>query len=142
MALTREQFVQLETHWGLVIQQLCPGIDEITDGGGTTIAEKLATWRSKTFAKPTPEQIEDALLNVVLPALEAERQAKEGKQASFEDVLARLANSPLADMSPADIYTAMQTRIDGWGSLAAAKADMREWFPLMTAAIFHLVRSK
>lgn len=142
MSLTRAEFTQLETHWSLVIQHLCPSIDEIPDGGGTTISEKLSTWRSKTFAKPTVEQVEDALLNAVLPALTAAQEAEQDKVASLSDVLQRLADSPLADKTPDEIYTIMQAQIDGWGSLAAAKADMRVWFPLMAAAIFWLARRK
>lgn len=140
MTLTREQFTQLTIYWGLVIQSIYPAIDEITDGGGTTIDEKLHTWRHKTFAKPSVEAVEHALLNIVLPALAAQEMAQADKEATLGAVWQRLANSPLADKPPAEIYDLMQARIDGWASLAAAKADMREWFPLMAAAIFHLVR--
>lgn len=142
MSLTREQFQQLETHWGMVVYAVCPGITEITDGGGSTIAEKLSTWRNKQFAKPSEEAIEGALLNTVLPALANDAQQEQAQKNGIDDVLARLSNSPLADKTPAEIYSIMQGQIDGWGSLAAAKADLRVWLPLIIAVIFWLVRRK
>ena len=62
------------------------------------------------------------------------------KQANINDVLDRLNMSALADMTPAEIYTAMQNIIDGWGKLADAKADLAEWLPLMAAVIFWKVK--
>src|SRR5574342_989904 len=52
------------------------------------------------------------------------------------DVVARLRASPLWNMTPQQIYNAMQGQIDGWASLAAAKADLRVWLPLMAAAVY------
>lgn len=142
MALSSEQFQQLLGNWGAVIVAIYPDIDEIPRGAADDIPSLLSTWRSKTFAKPTTEQIEDALLNTVLPALEAEQQAKQVKQESLQDVLKRLSDSPLADKTPAEIYTIMQGQIDGWGTLAQAKADLRVWLPLIVATLFWLVRRK
>jgi hypothetical protein len=34
-----------------------------------------------------------------------------------------------------EIYDIVQARIDGWTSLAEAKADFREWMPLLFAAV-------
>lgn len=140
MALTTAQFELLKTHWPRVIQTIYPAIAEIPDGGGDTIASKLSTWRDAVYTKPAASAIEDALLNVVLPAVAAAQQNEAARETNLSDVLTRLNASGLADKTPAEIYTAMQNQIDGWGSLAAAKANMREWFPLMAAAIMWLVR--
>lgn len=140
MALTSEQYSLLLLNWGATIQTIYPAIEEIPRGAPDSIDTLLFTWRDPVYTKPTAAQIEDALLNTVLPTQAAEEQARQAKRDALQDALQRLAGSPLADKSPAEIYDLMQTRIDGWGSLAAAKADMREWFPLMTAAIFHLIR--
>jgi len=53
------------------------------------------------------------------------------------DALSRWAALPvsLKSKSPAEIYAAMQARIDGWSSLAEAKTDLREWLPLIIATL-------
>ena len=51
------------------------------------------------------------------------------------DVISRFQAHPLSGKTPNEIYTLMQTAIDGWGSLAEAKADLREWLPLMAALL-------
>ena len=48
---------------------------------------------------------------------------------------ARFLLSQLADKTPEEIYTLMQSRMDGWQNLAQAKTDLREWLPLMAAVI-------
>ena len=52
-----------------------------------------------------------------------------------EEVRARFLASQLANKTPQQIYTAMQDAMDGWGSLADAKSDLREWLPLMAAIL-------
>lgn len=142
MAFTPELYQKLLFNYGATIQAIYPDIDEIPRGAPDSIDSLLSTWRSTVYPKPTPEQIEDALVNVVLPAQEAEQQAKADRQQSLDDVRQRLTNSPLADKTPAEIYTIMQGQIDGWSSLANAKADLRVWLPLIVAALFWLVRRK
>ena len=44
-----------------------------------------------------------------------------------------LAQSALADKTPAEIYALMQARMDKWTTLAEARADLREWLPLLAA---------
>ena len=56
-------------------------------------------------------------------------------RADEADVNARFLASQLARRTPAQIYTLMQGRIDGWTSLAQAKNDLREWLPLLAAEI-------
>lgn len=51
------------------------------------------------------------------------------------DIKARWVASAIKGRTPQQIYTAMQASIDGWTSLAQAKADLRNWLPLMAAAI-------
>ena len=62
------------------------------------------------------------------------------RQAHIADVLDRLNMSALATMIPTEIYTTMQNKIDGWGNLGQAKADLTEWLPLMAAVIFWKVK--
>jgi hypothetical protein len=138
MALTAEQMRQLEQHWSLVIQTIYAGIEEIPKGDGDTIADLLSTWRG-AYLKPDPLVIEDTLLNTVLPLVQAELQARAEATTHKGDVKTRLLNSALASKSPDEIYTLMQGQIDGWASLAEAKADLRVWLPLMAAAIVWLV---
>ena len=45
------------------------------------------------------------------------------------------ALTALQGKSVAEIYDVVQARIDGWTSLAEAKADFREWMPLLVAAV-------
>ena len=62
------------------------------------------------------------------------------KEINMTDVLDRLNMSALADMTPAEIYTAMQNKMNSWTNLGQAKADLSEWLPLMAAVIFWKVR--
>jgi len=62
------------------------------------------------------------------------------KEIHIADVLDRLNMSALADMMPTEIYTAMQNKMDAWGNLGQAKADLMEWLPLMAAVIFWKVK--
>ena len=45
------------------------------------------------------------------------------------------ALTTLRGKTVAEIYDIVQARIDGWTSLAEAKADFREWMPLLFAAV-------
>jgi len=46
----------------------------------------------------------------------------------------------LRDKTPAEIEALVRARIDGWPSLAAAKADLAEWLPRMAALLAWAVR--
>lgn len=140
MALTQQQFQQLKEHWPLVIKTIYADIDEIPDGGGDTIAEKLATWRSRTYAKPSEAVVEAALVDTVIPAVEAEQTEQTEREIGKSEALTRLKNSPLANRTPDEIYTVMQNQIDGWQSLADAKQDLRSWLPLLAVAVMYLNR--
>jgi hypothetical protein len=45
----------------------------------------------------------------------------------------------LKGKTPAEIFTMMQNAMDSWTSLADARSDLREWLPLMAAAISWIV---
>jgi len=47
----------------------------------------------------------------------------------------KFLDSALANKTPIEIYTQMQGRMDSWTSLADARADLREWLPLIAAII-------
>jgi len=66
---------------------------------------------------------------VALPQVEIDSKANQ------LDVETRLNLSELADKTPTEIYTLMQGRMDSWTTLADARADLREWLPLMAAII-------
>ena len=75
-------------------------------------------------------------VNVHISRLAQAIEAKIGTlRADEADVNARFLASQLARRTPAQIYTLMQNRIDSWTSLAQAKADLREWLPLLAAEI-------
>lgn len=59
---------------------------------------------------------------------------------NMQDVINRLNLNALAGKTPVEIYQIVQARIDGWGNLAQAKVDMRDYFPLLFAAVFWLVK--
>lgn len=65
----------------------------------------------------------------------------EQTQAHKDDVNLRFAAANLTGKSPQQIYTAMQNKMDGWANLADARADLRNWLPLMAAGIVWLVKN-
>jgi hypothetical protein len=52
-----------------------------------------------------------------------------------DDVCAHWNLVALKDKTPAEIYALMQGQMDTWTTLADARRDLREWLPLMAAAI-------
>ena len=59
----------------------------------------------------------------------------EQKQAHRDDAQARFLLSQLANKTPEEIFTQMQNKMDSWSNLSQAKADLREWLPLLAAVI-------
>ena len=97
------------------------------------------------LSNPSPAQ-ETAIANIIsshdpdgLSQIELEEQAVEVNSA---DVINRLINAGLRDKTPDEIYTQLQNQIDSWSALADAKSDLREWIPLMAAAIVWLSSRK
>ena len=62
-----------------------------------------------------------------------------GALTSATDIRARFAAHALKGKTPAQIYQLMQGRVDGWSNLAAARQDLRDWLPLLAAALAWLV---
>lgn len=60
----------------------------------------------------------------------------------FADVLTRYANSNLAHKTPQQIYDLVQGQIDGWTTLAAAKAGLRTLLPLIAAGVQLYLRDR
>jgi len=68
-------------------------------------------------------------------ALAAEVEAKATEARSLWD-----GYEALRDKTPAEIEALVRTRVEGWPSLAAAKADLAEWLPRMAALLAWAVR--
>jgi hypothetical protein len=66
----------------------------------------------------------------------------EQMEVNRETVRQALLDSPLANMTPEEIFITVRSRIQGWGSLADAKADFLEWEPLLWAVVMWLVRNR
>jgi len=83
-----------------------------------------------------PDAADEGEIQVVIDAHDPEAlSAGEIKQAHRDDARARFLLSQLVDKTPEEIYVLMQDRMDGWQNLSQAKADLREWLPLMAAVI-------
>jgi hypothetical protein len=80
-----------------------------------------------------PAATEPQLL--LVPGVVAAHTGIDTDQLALDDIRARWLVSAIHGKTPAQIYTTMQGAIDGWASLAAAKADLRVWLPLLTAAL-------
>lgn len=65
-----------------------------------------------------------------------------GTPLSTYDIVNKIRSSALYDMTPAEIYTTIQNAVDGWSSLADAKASLRNWLPLLIASVIWLVNGK
>jgi len=75
-----------------------------------------------------------------LPTAYTPRPLTEDEQRgeSLRDALDRWALGALKDKTPAQIYSLVQGRIDGWASLADARTDLREWLPLLAVGLVWL----
>ena len=83
-----------------------------------------------------PDAADEGEIQAVIDAHDPEAlSAGEIKQSYRDDTRARFLLSQLADKTPEEIYTLMQNRMDSWSNLGQAKADLREWLPLMAAVI-------
>lgn len=92
-------------------------------------------WRDTEQEPPTQEELDTAwTVYLQEQADEANRVASE--QASVDDVRLRWSQYAfLKGKTPQEIYDLMQGAMDDWTSLTDARADLREWLPLMAAAI-------
>lgn len=128
MALTAQQFQQLKTHWPLVIQAIHPGITEIPKGQGDTVAELLSTWRG-AFPVPTAIEVEDALVNTVLPNIDAQNAALQAAEAERVNVRAAQAQNAI------DTLTANIATLDGTPTNAEVVAILRQTLVYQRAII-------
>ena len=123
------------TDWRLVLWRLRPtsAYHWLGDGMNDTYAS-IGEWRDPETIKPTEQECLDEwdIYLVEKAALDAEEAATEANQADAE---ARFLLSQLANKTPQEIYTLMQARMDSWSNLGQAKADLREWLPLLSAII-------
>lgn len=103
-------------------------------GGAFNDYSQILEWRDPNTTQPTEQECLDEWA-VYLAEVATEQAAENEKIAAQNDVDARFLLSQLANKTPQEIYTAMQNNIDGWATLADARADLREWLPLMAALI-------
>ncbi len=67
---------------------------------------------------------------------------KTADQQAVEAALAAWRNGALANRTPQEIYTLLQSEIDAWASLADARNDLKAWLPLMGAALWYLMKQE
>ena len=83
-----------------------------------------------------PDDADEGEIQVMIDAHDPNAlSAGEVRQANRDLVRAQFLLSQLANKTPQQIYTQMQGRMDNWASLADARADLREWLPLIAAVI-------
>lgn len=137
MALTSEQLTTLNENWGAVIKLIYPAIIIIPTPilADDTLSKMLARWNHPTLAAPTEALVESTFLTNVYPSILA---AETDHQALKDDAAASI----LMTRTPLEVYTLAQNQIDGWTSLADAKADLYAWLPVIGAAIAYLWQSQ
>jgi len=110
-----------------------PAWGGVTDEGTSRMQSKPDGTEVYLFV---PDAADEGEIQVVIDAHDPEAlSAGEIKQAHRDDARARFLLSQLVDKTPEEIYVLMQDRMDGWQNLSQAKADLREWLPLMAAVI-------
>ena len=125
----------------LLMDELLAAFPEWLIGSGEDVECLLYLVGNDQGVKLTvPDVADEGEIQVVIDAHDPEvMSAGEIKQAHRNDARARFLLSQLADKTPEEIYTLMQNRMDSWSNLGQAKADLREWLPLMAAVIAKLV---
>ena len=90
-----------------------------------------------------PDGTNEAAVEAVVLAHDPEAlSVGEQMEVNRDTVRQALLDSPLAHMTPEEIFIAVRNRIQGWSSLADAKADFLEWEPLLWAVVMWLVRNR
>jgi hypothetical protein len=82
------------------------------------------------FKTPPDQAAMTAVANLV-----AAHDPTDTDAVALSDVHEHWQSSPLHNKTPQQIFTAMQNQIDGWTSLAQAKADLRVWLPQIVASL-------
>lgn len=70
------------------------------------------------------------------------QQTKAVLTTDLDDVMARYSAGNLHSKTPAEIYTLIQGQVDGWASLADAKAGLRTILPFLAAVCQVYLREK
>ena len=90
-----------------------------------------------------PYGTSEAAVEAVVLAHDSEAlSVGEQMEINRDTVRQALLNSPLAHMTPEEIFITVRNRIQSWSSLADAKADFLEWEPLLWAVVMWLVRNR
>lgn len=107
---------------------------------------QVITNSGETMTFSVPQHLSDAqiipYLAQTFPGLDtllASNTAWQTKRSKEDAMRTKWLASPLAGKTPAQVKTAVENAVNGWGSLAAAKADMVTWFPLLFAAMAALI---
>lgn len=91
----------------------------------------------------TTDEDAEALRPVCQDVLGAhDPDAKSAEQQAYEDFLTTWNQGMLVGKTPKQIYQGITAQINGWTSLADAKADLRDWLPLIGAALWYLLRGE
>lgn len=72
----------------------------------------------------------------------ADQQEAASYNSDLSNVMARYEAGNLINKTPAQIYTLIQAQVDGWASLADAKAGLRELLPFLAAVAQMHLREK
>lgn len=67
---------------------------------------------------------------------------RDGNIGNAREVKARFAAHVLAGKTPAQIYTFLQDRINGWTKLSDAKSDLADLLPLLAAGLAWMVMER
>ena len=115
-----------------IITRLRPNSRYLLRDGGGALYSDILEWQDQNTTQPTEQECLDEW-DVMLAEWEAARLEEESVSANKLDAETRFLLSQLANKTPQQIFTAMQEKMDAWGSLSDAKADLKEWLPLMAA---------
>jgi len=115
----------------IAIDRLVPGANYRRAG---TYAELEATWHD---GRGLPS---DAALQAEYGLWVAEQAAVAQRESDADAVRqAKNAVAFLQNKTPAEIKAYMEGQVDGWSTLADAKADLRSWMTILAQVIAYLV---
>ena len=115
------------------LQEAFPSWGVVTDEGTSRLRSNADKTEVYLFV---PDAADEGEIQVVIDAHDPNvLSVGEQRQAHREDARVRFLLSQLANKTPQQIYTQMQGRMDSWTSLADARADLREWLPLIAAVV-------
>jgi len=90
-----------------------------------------------------PDGSDEQAIEVVVLAHDPEAlSVGEQNEVYRENVRQWLRDSPLAGKTPLEIHDMVKGEIEGWSSLADAKASFLKWEPVLWAVVMWLVRQR